>query len=258
MKTFKHLLFLSSLAVALHAQTPTQIDVSRVKNAAQLGTDGKVLASQLPAQSGGSGVSQTAQLVDWQFTRISDTQLSFGASCVNGSPCNVNIGGHAWQFTNGPYLINLANSHSGTIWVYIDTAGNLTVGVPAALTGDISVPTSMATGNPAPTDALLLESWDVTNGCFNSTGKALTAYLSYKPSPLAGTGIVVTTGPRDLIQVDTGSVPRKFNCSGGPSTTLPSGGVQGDICWDFTPTPPAKYVCANGSGCTAAGDWKAF
>lgn len=261
MKTIQYLACVAILAGITYAQTPTQIDVSKVKNAAQLGSDGKVLASQLPVQSGGgSGASQTAQLLDWQFTRASNTQLSFGAVCLPASPCNVSIGGQIYPFTNGPYVINLANSNSGTIWVYISNTGTLSVGVPSTMTGDISSPSVGVVANVSgqPADALVLERWDVSSGAFASAGIAYATYLSYKPSPIAGAGIVVNSGPRDTIQVDTSSVLRKFACAGGPGTSLPSGATQGDICWDFNPTTPGKYVCANAAGCTVAGDWKAF
>jgi len=262
MKSIHYPVCLALLTAATYAQTATQIDVSRVKNAAQLGSDGKVLPSQLPAQSGGSGsgASQTSQLVDWQFTRVSATQLSFGASCLPSSPCNASIGGVVYQFTNGPYLINLANSHAGSIWVYISNTGTLSIGVPSAMAGDISSPSVAIAGNvnSQPADALVLERWDASAGAFATTGYAFASYLSYKPSPVAGTGIVVTSGQRDAIQIDTGAVLRKFNCAGGPGSSLPSGATQGDICWDFNPTTPAKYICANAAGCTVAGDWKAF
>lgn len=269
MKTIRHLVYLALFAGMMYAQTPTQIDVSRVKNAAQLGSDGKVLSSQLPAattssssnSSSGTGASQTSQLLDWQFTRTSNTQLSFGASCLPASPCNVNIGGTGYQFTGGAYLINLANSHSGTIWVYISNTGTLSVGVPTAMAGDItasSTVTVVGNVNSQPADALALEKWDVSSGAFASAGYAFTSYLSYKPSPVSGTGIIVSPGSRDTIQIDTISVLRKFTCAGGPSTTLPSGATQGDICWDFNSSTPGKYVCANAAGCAVAGDWKAF
>jgi hypothetical protein len=265
MKTIQHLVYLALLAVAVNAQTPTQMDVSRVKGAAQLGSDGKVLSSQLPPSgtNGGSGASQTAQLLDWQFTRVSATQLSCGSSCLPSSPCNVDIGGTVTQFANGPYLINLAGANAaGSICVYITPANTLTVGVGNGLTtANISGSNSLAiTGNvnSCPQDAAKLERWDVSAAAFVSTGYAFASYLSYKPSPLAGTGIQVTAGQRDVIQIDTGSVLRKFTCAGGPVTALPAGATQGDICWDFNSTPPGKYVCANAAGCAAAGDWKVF
>jgi hypothetical protein len=267
MKTIQHLVYLALLAVAVNAQTPTQMDVSRVKGAAQLGSDGKVLSSQLPASggsgSGGSGASQTSQLLDWQFTRVSGTQLSFGSNCIPSSPCNVDIGGTVTQFTNGPYLINLTGANAaGSICVYVTPTNTLTVGVGSGLTtANISGSSSLAiTGNvnSCPQDAAKLERWDVSAGAFVSTGYSFASYLSYKPSPLAGTGIQVSTGQRDVIQVDTGSVLRKFTCAGGPATTSPSGATQGDICWDFNSTPPGKYVCTNAAGCSAAGDWKVF
>ena len=266
MKTIQNLVCLALLAVAVNAQTPTQMDVSRVRGAAQLGTDGKVVPSQLPAGTGGSGsgsgASQTAQLLDWQFTRVSATQLSFGASCLPASPCNVNIGGTVSQFTDGPYLVNLTGSASGSICVYVSPTSTLTAGIGSGLTtANISGSSTLAfvgNVNSCPQDSAKLERWDVSNGAFNTSGFAYASYLSYKPSPLAGVGIQVTPGQRDTIQVDSSAVLRKFNCAGGPSASLPSGATQGDLCWDFNPSTPNKYVCANAAGCSVAGDWKAF
>lgn len=263
MKTIRNLAVLALFAVAAGAQTPTQMDVSRVKGAAQLGPDGKVLGTQLPAGQGGSGASQTAQLLDWKFTRVSATQLRFGDNCAPASPCNVDIGGTVSQFTDGPYLINLTGAGAaGTVCVYVTPTSTLTVGIGGGLTTtNITGSNSLAIVagvNPCPQDAAKLAKWDVAAGAFNSTGSAFASYLSYKPSPLAGTGIQVVAGQRDTIQVDTGSVLRKFLCAGGPSAALPAGATQGDICWDFVPATPAKHVCANAAGCTAVADWKAF
>lgn len=263
MKTIGNFGVLALLALAVNAQTPTQMDVNRVRGAAQLGGDGKVLAAQLPAQGSGSGsgASQTAQLLDWKFTRISANQLRFGESCVPASPCNVDIGGTVSQFTDGPYLINLSGSGAtGSVCVYVTPTSTLTVGIGGGLTtSNISSPSLVILSNVSacPQDSAKLEKWDVAAGAFNSIGVAYASYLSYKPSPLAGTGIQVTAGQRDTIQVDTTSVLRKFTCAGGP-TTLPAGATQGDICWDFTAGTPGKYVCSNASGCSVAGDWKAF
>lgn len=259
---FKLAIFVSA-AIGMFAQTPTLIPVSRVQNAAQLGADGKVLASQLPAGSGGgSGASQTAQLLDWKFTLVSPTQLRFGDPCLPGSPCNVDIGGTVSQLTNGPYYINLLGTASGSICVYIANPGQITVGIGSGLTtSNITGSSSLIfTGgvDSCPQDASKLAKWDVTNGAFVSTGFQYASYLSYKPSPVAGTGIQIVAGVRDSVQIDTGSVMRKFTCAGGPGTTLPSGAALGDICFDFNPTTPAKYVCANTGGCTTAADWKGF
>lgn len=262
MTTIARLLCLSIVAITIQGQTPTQIDVTRVKSAAQLGADGKVLPSQLPPGIGGGGASQTAQLLDWQFARVSSTQLTFGANCLPASPCNIDIGGTVSQFIGGPYLINLSGANvSGPICVYVAQSGTISVGVGGGLTAanvSGSSPLAIINGvNACPQDAAKLARWDVSGGALNSTGTQLASYLSYKPSPLAGSGIQIVSGVRDAIQIDTSSVLRKFTCTGGPGTT-PSGATQGDICWDFTPTPPTKYVCANSAGCAAAGDWKSF
>jgi hypothetical protein len=267
MKGIKHMRLIGTLGclallvVALNAQTPTRMDVNRVNSAAQLGPDGKVLASQLPASVSG-GASQTAQLLDWAFTRVSNTRLQFGANCLPASPCNVAIGGKVSSFTDGPYTINVSGAVSGSICVYITPTSTLTVGLgtgltPSNVTGSNAL-AFVAGVTSCPQDAAWIAKWDIANGVFSPSGYQYASYFSYKPSPIAGSGIQIVAGQRDTIQIDTGSVLRKFTCTGGPSASLPSGATQGDICWDFTPATPAKYVCANAAGCAAAGDWKAF
>lgn len=263
MNTIRNTAGLVMIAVALSAQTPTQLDVSKVKGAAQLGVDGKVIASQLPASQGGGGASQTAQLLDWQFTRVSATQLSFGTSCLPPSPCNVDIGGTVTQFSGGPYLINLSGSNvNGSICVYISPSSQLTVGFGNGLaSGNVTGSNGLAlvSGvNACPQDASKLARWDVAGSAFVNAGLQYASYLSYKPSPAAGTGIQVAPGSRDTIQIDTGSVLRKFNCAGGPGAMLPAGATQGDVCWDFNAGTPAKYVCVNAAGCTTVADWKGY
>lgn len=263
MNTIRNLAILLAAVSAAYAQSPTQIDVSKIRGAAQIGADGKVLAGQLPAGgSGGSGASQTAQLQDWKFTRVSAAQLKFGESCVPASPCNVDIGGTVSQFSDGPYLINLSGANvSGTVCVYVSPTSQITVGLgtaltTAAVTGSSSL--TFAAVNACPQDAAKLARWDVANGAFNSTGYSYASYLSYKPSAIAGTGIQILAGSRDTVQIDTGTVLRKFTCAGGPAAALPAGATQGDICWDFNAGTPNKYVCSNASGCSAAADWKQF
>ncbi len=228
---------------------------------ASLGSDGKVPAAQLPAAS--SGLVHSSQFADWKFTRVSGTQLKFADNCLPATPCNVDIGGTTTQFTDGPYLINLSGSNvSGSICVYITPANQITVGIgnglsSANITGSNSL-AFVAGVNSCPQDAIKLAKWDVSAGAFLTSGFAFAPYISYKPSPLGGAGIQVTAGQRDTIQIDTASVLRKFKCAGGPSTTLPSGATQGDICFDFNPATPVSYVCTNAAGCTTAADWKGF
>jgi hypothetical protein len=201
----------------------------------------------------------TSQLSDWHFRRDSPTRLSFGEHCLPDSPCNVSIGGVTYRFTNGPWTLTLSNKHAGIMWVYIGNTGTLTLGLPSPLKGDIAASSSLAVMNNVnslPTDVLTLARWDVSNGTFSRTGTMFAAYLSYKPSPLAGSGIQVAAGSRDVIGVDTSSVLRKFTCAGGSSASVPKGATLGDVCWDFNAKAPVMYVCSNANGCAAAQDWK--
>ena len=208
---------------------------------------------------GSPGGSTSTQLNDWLFQRSSDTVLTFGASCLPQTPCVVSIGGQVFQFSGGPYTITVANAHSGSVCAFISNMGTLSLaaGGPSLVTTDITVPTVAlvsALNGACPTDSLQLERWDVAAGVLNSTGYPFTAYLSYKPSPTAGLGLQVVPGPRDQLLIDTGAIPRKFTCTGGPGVTLPSGATLGDLCFDFS-SGVAMYVCTNAAGCTVAGDW---
>ena len=176
----------------------------------------------------------------------------------------MNIGGTVSQFTGGPYTITLANSHSGSVCLYINNLGGAIVGYGNGLAaGDITASsgfTAVPGINSCPQDALVLAKWNVTGGAFDAAdpSQQLAAYLGYKPSPIQGTGILVTAGARDTIAIDTGAVMRKYSCAGGPTVTLPGGAAQGDECIDYTAARAVAYVCANASGCTVAADWKGF
>jgi hypothetical protein len=240
---------LGLLTIGMNAQTPTQLDLYQMKN--------------MPGGIGG-GASQTAQLLDWATTRQSAQQLQTGSVCLPSTPCNVNIGGIVSQFTGGPYTFTLTNSRSGLVCLYINNLGLAIAGYGNGLAaGDITASsgfTALSGINDCPQDALILAKWKVTAGSFDAANpvQQSAAYLSYKPSPVNGTGILVTPGQRDAIAIDTGSVMRKFTCSGGPATTLPAGGTQGDECFDYTALKPIVYVCVNANGCTVAADWKGF
>ncbi|MDQ6759851.1 MAG: hypothetical protein M3Z32_08305 [Acidobacteriota bacterium] len=236
-----------AMGVSAQTPTPTQLDAARVKNNSTQG-----------------GASQTAQLLDWLVIRPAAQLLRTGAVCLPSTPCNVNIGGTVSQFTGGPYTFILTNSRSGSVCLYINNLGGAIAGYGGGLAaGDITASagfTAVPNINACPQDGLVLAKWHVTAGAFDAPDptQQLASYLGYKPSPINGTGIIVTPGARDAIAIDTGTVMRKYSCPGGPATTLPAGGTQGDYCLDYTGTRAIAYVCANPSGCTTASDWKGF
>lgn len=208
------------------------------------------------------GVTQTADLSDGLFTRT-PTVITFGAAWTMAKPFRVAINGKVYEFNQGPYSCTVANNHNGNVSVYIDRSGTLTCGVSTALASDVTPSTNvtLVTGVASmPDEAFKIVQWAVSSGNYaSSPAKVYMAYNSFKACAVGGTGVLVSCGTAyDTVQIDTVSVLRKFTCANGPSSSLPSGATQGDVCWDFIPSTPLKYVCANAAGCTVSGDWKAY
>ena len=161
-----------------------------------------------------SNVNGVSAATPWQANRVSNTQLSFGAGCLPNSPCNANISGVFHQYTNGPWVINLANSHSGTIYVYIDPSGTLSAGVPSALsaTVDITSPTLAIVGgvDSQPAGAIL-ETWPVSSGTFNSTGSYFGASITYYAAPLTGFTGTKTAGSC-VLSISNGQIITVTGC----------------------------------------------
>lgn len=215
---------------------------------------------------GGSGASQTSQLTDFALpvTDITKKVLTFSGSCLTGSSCDTDVAGNSIPLAGGPYTCTISGASSGTVCAYLDTLGALNVAIPTALGSTISCSTGVTVvtaQSTCPTyNVKKLWTYDAVSGSWTS-GVRRWALSYIKPSPTNGTGIIVTPGPTDDIKIDTGSVLRKFICVGGPSSSLPSGATEGDVCWDMdgaAGSVAGKWVCNRAAGCSSASDWKAF
>lgn len=221
----------------------------------------------------GGGASSTIQLNDWKTTRVSATQLSTGTGCLPGASCNLGTNGtNPHQFTNGPFLINLANSNSGSTCMYIDPAFNVKVNYGGGLAaGDITVSgnmTKVSGSASCPTDgSYIVGIWDVVTGAFAATGASdlqnLSSFAQILTPPAQGTGIVVTTSAGiSTVAINTALVGRVYSCTGGPTgtptTNVPNPSTQGSTCFDYTSGPPVnEWICVVAANCVNAADWKA-
>src|SRR5579862_4341317 len=111
-------------------------------------------------EQGPPAASMASQLGDFAVTRGSATTLAIGAGCSTSTPCSVRFGALVYSFGSGATVTISAGS--GLAFIYISSAGTLTVGhnVTASCTG-----CAAQSGVSAfPTDAIPLFTWSATNG----------------------------------------------------------------------------------------------
>lgn len=107
--------------------------------------------------------------------------MTIGSTCSTSAPCNIRVGSTVFAFL-GPANATLATGSSGTAFVYVDSAGNLSVG------NNFSTNLTCASGcvavNPIsafPADSVPLWTWTVSAGVWNSSGGTdQRAFLSSK------------------------------------------------------------------------------
>jgi hypothetical protein len=143
-----------------------QIEVSRVRNAAQLGSDGKVLSIQLPVLSGGgSGASSLNALVGCVPT-VSGAVLTLPTTCVVSTGANSSgvaaSAPAAFTWSSGDGIINIGYDN-GVYYAWSSTTG--TCG-----TGLVCVP---STPN-YPNGALKIAHVTVTGGVLGSVVQDMT------------------------------------------------------------------------------------
>ena len=142
---------------------------------------------QTVASSGGSGASMISQIGDFAVTRTSATVLAIGASCSLTTPCTARFGSLVYSFPTGATVSISAGT--GTAYVYISSAGALTVGHNVTLT--CSGCTAQAGITAFPSDSIPLWSWTATSASWDTSGGTdRRGFLSGQPLA-SGTGIVV-------------------------------------------------------------------
>ena len=151
-------------------------------------TAANVWSLQAGGGSGG-GAGATFQLTDFAVQRSSATTLVVGNGCAATTPCNVGFGNtvHAFMLAGNVTL----TGGSGTAYVYIDGAGNLTVGHNVTLSCDVGC-TATAGITSFPSDSIPLATWNSTGGSLDlSGGMDFRSFLSSK-TVASGVGIVGT------------------------------------------------------------------
>jgi hypothetical protein len=162
-------------------------------------------------QGGGSGSGSAPNVLT---VSAAANILSIGSGCYEVSPCNVRVGSSVYAFVNG--MTATLSSGSGTAFVYVSSAGVLTVGHNLTL--------SCAGGCVAqagivgfPTDSYPIAVWTAVNGTWTQ-----------------GIDARATIG-RDLVVSGTGLL----SSSSGAATTLSAQPQQGGFSVAFRGTDVA-------------------
>jgi hypothetical protein len=136
----------------------------------------------------GSGASFAAQLGDFG-TSLSSGTLSIGSGCSASTPCNIRVGNTVYSFKSAA-TVTSSGSTSGLVFIYVDSAGNLTAGSQATLTCTGCLYVSGITAFPV--GSVPLATWTVTGGSLvSASGVDFRAFLSTK-AIMSGQGILVS------------------------------------------------------------------
>ncbi|HTA44356.1 MAG TPA: hypothetical protein VK789_18030 [Bryobacteraceae bacterium] len=148
-------------------------------------------AIQNVSSSGNSGTNGPAA-GSIAVEQTSSTQLTIGPGCSIATPCLYRIGSSVFSLL-APAMVTVTGG-SGFAIMYVDTNGNLTVGVSA--TGSPGITCSgclvLSSITQFPVGAIPLETWNATNGTWDASGTSSMATLSAPPAVLGGSNISVT------------------------------------------------------------------
>jgi hypothetical protein len=177
-------LYFNSAAAAgvnLYACTATNVWSLEAGNSGSGGTGGG-------GNGSGSGASFASQLGDFS-TSLSSGTLTIGAGCSGSTPCNVRVGNTVYSFKNSA-TVTASGSTSGLVFIYVDSAGNLTAGSTATLACTGCLYVSGVTAFPA--GSIPLANWTVSGGSLAAgSGVDFRAFLSTKAIG-SGPGILVS------------------------------------------------------------------
>jgi hypothetical protein len=188
----------------------------------------------------GSGASFASQLGDFS-TSLSSGTLTIGSGCSASTPCNIRIGNTSYSFKSSA-TVTASGSTSGLVFIYVDSAGNLTAGSMATLTCTGCLYVSGVTAFPA--GSIPLANWTVSGGSLQAgSGVDFRAFLSTK---------VIASGPGILVAENSGV------------STI---SVDPTVVSTYVPTPPttSSSSCSVGQFsvdsnyyyfCASANTWK--
>jgi hypothetical protein len=184
--------------------------------------------------SGTSGATMASQLGDFLVTRTNSSTLAIGANCSAATPCNLRFGGLLYAFTSGA-TVNVS-SGTGFAFIYVTSAGTLTVGSSLGLSCSGCIVQSGITGTPA--DSIPLFFWAATNGAWAATGVDQRAFISYK-EVTGGTGISVAPDSQGhtVISADPNVVPLRTSAPATSSSACTPGSWANDTSY--------FYLCVN-------------
>jgi len=157
------------------------------------------------------------------------TQLTIGSHCSISTPCIFRIGSVVYSVT-APATATLTGG-GGLAYIYLDDNGNIVVGVSSSSVTCAGCLVVAAT-TQYPIGCIPLETWNATNGTWDSTGSNDVALLSAQSALNAGSNVTITqTGPNVTIAASgvSGSGSGSGGGSGGPTGTY------------FNPTDPTQW-----------------
>ena len=172
-------------------------------------------------QEGGSGGATASVSDNFKVLQTGPSSITIGASCSPSSPCNARFGGLVYRFTS--MAAATVNSGTGTILVYISSAGSIVVGnnLNVSCTA-LCVAQSGVTAFPI--DSIPVFTWTVTNGVLDLLGGSDSrAFLSTK-NVLPGTGLTtLENNGATLLSVDQAVVGLRFPAPATSATPCTTG-----------------------------------
>jgi hypothetical protein len=177
---------------------------------------------------GGGGAGMASQLGDFMVTRTSGTQLAIGTNCSPATPCSVRFGNQVYALASS--AMATLTSGSGTAYVYMDPAGNLTVESPLSLVCSGACVTN-SSGTGFPVNSIPLYTWTATIGVWDANGGIDRRGWLSSTNLLAGAGIMtVQSGGQTTIAVDAAVVPTYLTGSATLDFPLiPAGACSADL-----------------------------
>lgn len=215
----------------------SNVTVTRMQNkpvSSSTPSDGQVLTwntsngqwqPQAPGSGTGSGSgSGTTAGTALSVTFSSANTITVGAGCSIAVPCNIRFGNTVLGVTNS-YTVTW-QSGSGTVFIYVSSTGNVTVGSNLTLT--CSSGCLVASGvSGFPVNSIPLSTWNAVPGGWDPAGgHDVRAYLSTKILS-AGTGVIlVESGQQSTVGVDTTLIPTYTTAT----ATLSFGSIAAASC----------------------------
>jgi hypothetical protein len=146
-------------------------------------------------EGGGSGGTASGVL---NAQQISSTVVTIGGSCTATAPCLVQMGSTVYTYT-GPAVVTLT-SGSGTVYLYVDSSGNITAGESASGSPGLSC-TGCVVASPItqfPPGTLPVATWVAASATWTSGTSAVTLQGG-GPSFSAGNNVTLTQNGSSVV-----------------------------------------------------------